>query len=230
MAIISPGPLAAATSGSIGGTVFSHNKGGAYVRNRSIPTNPDTASQQNVRAILSAQSQSWSDRTAAERAAWEQWASQNPITNALGDSILMSGHQSYIKLRSRLALDFQTLIDVPPIVNAPTALETITQDGDIGLGDVDLAFTASPLAAGVRLWQTCAVINSAGVSFVKNLRRFIGTSPSAQASPFDNQSQIETVFGTLVVGQTIHMLASTFDTATGLISVPLSSVVVVTTT
>ncbi len=230
MAIISPGPLAAAVSGSIGGTTFSHNKGGAYVRNRSIPTNPDTLPQQNIRAILSAQSQSWADRTDAERAAWEGWATQNPVTNALGNSINLSGHQAYIKLRSRLALALQTLIDVPPIINAPTALESMLQDGDIGLGNVDLTFAASPLGAGVMLWMSAAVVNSPGISYVKNLRKFIGTSAAAETTPFDNQTLIEAVFGTLVVGQTLHVLASTFDTATGLLSVPLSDSVVITTT
>ncbi len=230
MAIISPGPLAAAVSGSLGGTVFSHNAGGAYVRNRSIPTNPDTLPQQEIRAILSSQSQSWADRTAAERAAWENWATQNPVTNALGNSINLSGHQSYIKLRCRQQLAGVTLIDVPPIINAPTALTSIVQDGDEGLGDVDLTFAGTPLAAGVHLWLTCAVVNSPGITYVKNLRKFIGVSAAAETSPFDNESLITDVFGALIVGQTIHMLASTFDAATGLISVPLSDSVVVTST
>ncbi len=108
-------------------------------------------------------------------------------------------------------------------------MTSFTQDGDIGAGDVDLVFAATPLAANEKLWMTAAVVDSAGVTYVKNLRKFIGTSAAAQTSPFDNQALIEAVFGTLVVGQTIHMLASTFSTVTGLLSVPLSDTVVVTT-
>jgi len=37
MAIFNPGPLVGQVSGRVGGTVFSHNRGGAYIRNGSIP-------------------------------------------------------------------------------------------------------------------------------------------------------------------------------------------------
>ncbi|KKL73251.1 hypothetical protein LCGC14_2076760, partial [marine sediment metagenome] len=65
MAIITPGPTVAAISGSIGGTVYSRNRGGAYIRNRAIPVDPNTSFQINVRAILAAQSQNWADLTDA---------------------------------------------------------------------------------------------------------------------------------------------------------------------
>ncbi len=228
--LIKAGFMAGALSGSAGGITASHNKGGQYFRLRSIPTNPSTIAQQNVRAVLAAQSQGWADRTDAERGAWENWAQENPITNALGDSILMSGHQAYIQVNARLAFDGQAVLTVPPIVNAPAALTSFTQRGDIGAGAVQAEFGATPLPANVQLWQTAAVTNSAGIRFIKNLLRFVGVAPAAQASPFDNQSLIEAVFGTLIVGQTLTVRAATFDVTTGLLSVPLESRVVITTT
>ncbi len=230
MAKFTPGPVAARISGSILGTVFSRNRGGAYMRGRTIPTDPNTASQQSARAILSAQSQAWQARTDAERAAWLNWAKQNPIIDTLGESILMSGHQAYVALNSRLAKDGATLLTLPPIAAPPLALTSIVQDGDEGAGDVDLTFAATPLAAGVKLWIQAAVVNSSGVSYVKNLLRFVGTSAAAETSPFDDEALIETKFGALIVGQTIHVRVATFDTATGLMSVALEDSVVVTTT
>ncbi len=230
MAKITPGPLVSRISGSVGGTTFAHNRGGAYARARVIPTDPNTTFQQSRRAILSAQSQGWSARTDAERAAWSNWSKQNPVTDVLGASILLSGHQAYVKLNSRLDLDDATLLTVPPIIKAPLALDTLIQDGDIGLGDVDMAFTATPLAAGVKLWILAAVVNSAGITYVKNLLRFIGTSAAAETSPFDNEALITAKFGTLVVGQTLHVRAGTFDTANGQLSVGHESKVVITTT
>ncbi len=230
MAKITPGPLVSRISGSVGGTTFAHNRGGAYARARVVPTDPNTTFQQSRRAILSAQSQGWSARTDAERAAWSNWAKQNPVTDVLGASILLSGHQAYVKINSRLDLDDQTLLTVPPIVKAPLALDTLIQDGDIGLGDVDMAFTATPLPANVKLWILAAVLNSAGITYVKNLLRFIGTSAAAEVSPFDNEALITARFGALIVGQTLHVRAGTFDTATGLLSVGLESKVVITTT
>lgn len=230
MAIFTPGPAVAAVSGSVGGTVFSRNRGGQYMRRRAIPTNPSSPDQLTIRAIFSAQSQDWADLTAAQRASWELWAEQNPITNALGNSILKSGHQSFVGINSRLDLLAQVALTAPPIINAPTALDTLVVDGDIGLGDVDIEFTTTPLGAGVVLWILAAVTNSAGITYVQNLYRRVGSSPAAQASPFDIQSMVEAKFGTLIVGQTLHVLVSTFDVATGLLSVPLRSSVVITTT
>ena len=229
MAIITPGPLAAAVSGSIGGTTFSHNRGGPYVRNRSIPTDPNTQSQQNVRSILATQSASWADQTDAIRAAFGNWAVQNPVINALGRSILLSGQQAFVQLNSRLALNGDTLLTAPPIINAPDGLETLVLDADIGVGDVDLTFTATPTGANVKLWILAAVINSAGVKYVRNRLRFIGVSGLAEASPFVIQTLVEDKFGVLVNGQTLHVRVATFDQTTGLLSVGLEDSFVVFT-
>ncbi|KKM73430.1 hypothetical protein LCGC14_1410670, partial [marine sediment metagenome] len=186
--------------------------------------------QQNVRAILASQSQAWASLTIAQRAAWENFADQNPVTDVLGESLLLSGHQSFVKLNSRLDFDDQSTLTVPPIVVAPLALDTLVQAGDIGLGNVDATFTATPLAAAVKLWILAAVLDSPGITYIRNRLRFVGTSAAAQTSPFDDQTLIETKFGPLIVGQTLHVRVLTFDTATGLVSVALEDSVVITTT
>lgn len=223
-----PGIAVGAMSGSIGGSTASHNKGGPYFRTRAIPTNPSSATQLARRAALATMSQNWRDRTAAERQAWEEWARQNPITNALGQSINKSGHQSYVGLNTRILLDAGTVIDVPPVVSAPDAFLTVLQDGDIGAGDTDLTFTAA-LASGnkVELWG--AVVNSAGIKYVDNLIKFIAFSAVDEASPWDNEADIISALGTLTVGQTLHIRAAQYDPATGLRSPFLSSSVVITT-
>lgn len=214
MAIIRTGGIVGQISGSVGGLTYSHNKGGAYIRNRSIPTNPSSVAQLQRRADLATVSTTWQNLTAAQRAAWTEWARQNPIVNALGDSILKSGHQSYVGLNSRILLAGGSQIDVPPVVARPDGFLTLTQDGDIGAGAVDLTFTAA-LASGnqVELWG--AVTNSAGIKYVENLYKFIAFSAVDQASPWDNESDIITILGSLIVGQTLHIKAAQFDPANG---------------
>jgi len=229
MAIIRAGALVGQISGSIGSNTFSHNKGGPYVRNRSIPTNPSSVAQLRTRSFLATTSQDWQNETAANRAAWEEWARQNPIVNALGDSILKSGAQAYVGLNSRLLLSGNPVIAAPPVVARPDGFITLTQDGDIGAGDVDLAFSAA-LTSGNRIELYAAVTNSAGISYVKNLYRFIAFSAVDQVTPWDNQSVIETVLGTLIVGQTLHVKAAQYDPANGQRSTFLRSDVVITTT
>ena len=68
-----------------------------------------------------------------------------------------------------------------------------------------------------------AVVNSAGINYVQNKLRLVGVSAAAETSPFDDQSLIETRFGSLVVGQTLHVEAAVVDTATGLLSGKLAS-------
>ena len=224
-----PGIAVGALSGSIGGSTASHNKGGPYFRTRAIPTNPNTPAQLQRRAALATMSQNWRNLTMDQRNAWDEWARQNPITNALGMSINKSGHQSFVGINTRILLDAGTVIDVPPVISAPDAFLTILQAGDIGLGATDLTFTAA-LETGNKVELWAAVVNSSGIKYVENLYKFVAFSPVDQASPWDNQADLESVLGTLTVGQTLHIKAAQFDPSTGLRSPFLHSEVAITTT
>lgn len=225
-----PGPTIAAASGSIGGTVYSHNRGGMYTRNRSIPITSTTSFALNAKQRLATASQDWQGLSDTQRASWLQWALQNPVTDTLGFPRHLTGHQSFVGINTRLLLQVAPTLTAPPITPAPDGLLSVVVDGDIGAGDVDLTFTGTPLAAGVRLWIEAAVTNSVGINNVNNLLRFLGTSPITQVSPFDIQSLVETRLGTLIVGQKLFVRVSTFEDTTGLLSLPLVDDVVITTT
>lgn len=222
------GPIVAQASGSIAGTVFSRNRAGWYARTRAIPTNPNTDAQQLVRGLFATISQAWAALTTAQRASWENWANQNLVTDVLGDQIQLSGHQAHQKLNTRLAFIGSTVITDPPVEAAPTGLTSITQTGDLGTGDFDLVFAASPTDTDDKLWMRAALINSAGVTYHTNALRFTGVSSAAETTPFDNLAQITAKFGTPIVGQTLHMQVSVIDTLTGLRSGELHSDVVIT--
>ena len=230
MAIITPGPTVAAISGSIGGTVYSRNRGGAYIRNRAIPVDPNTAFQQNIRAVLANQSQAWADLTNEQRTAWEGWAVANTVTNALGNQIRLSGHQAFVQINARLDFTDLTQLVVPPITNAPTGLDTMVLSADIGVGTFDIAYTATPIDADVSIWVAAAIVSSPGIKYVRNLYRFILLSTAAQASPLDFQTELEARLGTVTIGQTVHVRVATFDNLTGLMSFPLTDSAVVEST
>jgi len=68
-----------------------------YMRARSIPVNPNTGPQLQVRSALTELVMRWIDTlTAAQRAAWNLWAVNTPFTNPLGDSFNISGQNAYI--------------------------------------------------------------------------------------------------------------------------------------
>jgi len=221
MAIYTSGPAVASVSGSIGGTTFSRNRGGQYMRRRAIPSIVSSTYAMQIKAILAAQSQNFRDLTTAQRAAWYAYAQQNPVLNALGNAFTKSGHQAYVAINTRLSLISATLLTVPPIAAAPDALLTYSQTMDIGAGTFAATFTATPLGATSRLFTRAAVVNSPAVNYVTNLLRFVGVSAAAQATGYDDEAQMVTRLGTLTVGQTLHIRRHVIDTATGLLSPPL---------
>jgi len=230
MAKYSPGPLAGQISGSIGGSTYSHNRYGPYIRRRAVPVTSTSEDALNAKARFGGTSQAWQALTAPEKLAWAAWGQYNPVIDSLGMAQPLAGNVAYIQLNTRLLQAGEAEISVPPIIPAPLSLATLVQDCDIGVGDCDLTYTATPLAAGLMLRIRAAVVNSEGIKYVRNLMRVVGFSAAAQASPFDHQALIEAKFGTLIVGQTVHVLVDVLDTATGLVSAALKDVTIVTTT
>lgn len=84
-------------SGSVGGVVASHNAGGAYLRNRSVPTNPNSLRQQLVRGSVSAAAGAWHGLSVGARASWAAYAAGTPVTNRLGESIILSGWNMFFR-------------------------------------------------------------------------------------------------------------------------------------
>lgn len=90
-------PILGELSGSIANNVFSRNRFGAYVRNRSKPVDPFTPAQQAQRQLMQESNVNWKLLTAAERNAWINYAANTPVVNRLGDQIFLTGRQMYLK-------------------------------------------------------------------------------------------------------------------------------------
>jgi hypothetical protein len=111
-------------SGSLMGITASHNRGGAYLRGRTIPTNPNTAQQQAVRNALSALQVRYAGvLTALQRTGWQTYATNTPVTNSLGDAITLTGQQMYVKCNTLRSQAGVSIIDAPP---ATTGLISLT--------------------------------------------------------------------------------------------------------
>lgn len=230
MAIFTSGIAVSAISGSVAGQTFSRNKGGQYIRARAVPIISTTSFALAAKTRLADVSQDWQGLTAAQRQAFQQWADANPVINALGKPITLSGAQACIGLNTRLLSIGSPKIFTPPIVPAPDPLITLVQSCDIGTGTFDLTFTATPTGATEKLFIRAAVTSSAGILNVQNLLRLVGVSAAAEASPFDHQTLVEDRLGAVIEDQTVHVEISVVDTATGLVSGPLRADTVVTDT
>jgi len=221
MAKIRLGPVIGAASGSIGATVLSHNRYGPYIRQRSIPTVSQTEYALAAKALMTSATQAWQNLTVLQQGAWNMWASANTVQGSLGDPQQLTGHAAYCGLYCRMTKLGQAPLAVPPLTPAPVGLEAVSVAPDKTVGDCDVTFLATPLAAGIVLWFGACYVASAGKHWVNNLLRWCPISAAAPASPYDAFANIEGRIGAMTIGHRLILYVSTADTATGLLSSPL---------
>jgi hypothetical protein len=179
MALINP--IHGDMSGSVGDNVFSHNRGGTYVRRKTIPVNPTTAKQTNVRASLGTISASWRTLSDADQAAWAAWSALNPTINRLGLPQVLSGIGAFIQCNSRLLQAGFTVNTTPPVTGAPSQFLGLAVTPTTP-ATLSAAFTDT-LAAdeAMLLWMTLP--GSTGRNDNANQARLVGFSALADTTP-----------------------------------------------
>jgi hypothetical protein len=214
-------PMMGEMSGSVGNCVFSHNKGGAYVRRRAIPTNPNSVRQQAIRAILTTLSSNWASLTALQRNQWNEWAAANPVVDPLGVSFQRTGQQAYVGLNSRVLSGGGAAVAVPPVALAPAALTTSSVACAAGV--ITVTFTPTPLGAnlGIAVWHTPP--GSQGQTPNQKQARLAGYSAAAAASPATVNAWV-----TPLATQQIQVYVSVIRLTDGQVSQSLRSSVICT--
>lgn len=218
MAIIIPGAMVSQASGRIGGTIFSRNRGGAYVRNGSIPTTVTTPAAQLIKYVTAIVSQAWAGLDAEVQEQWREWATQNPVINRLGQSRTLSGHQAFVQINARLVYAGSEALDSPPIGAAPAPFEPGVVTFEKAPLSLTVAFTPTPAPANVVVQCYAYLANSPGVSYVRNRLALVTTSAAAAVTPLDIAEDVEDRFGTPQAGQTLHLGLRALDMSTGLVS------------
>lgn len=155
------------SSGSIAGTTSSHNRAGQYVRNRRSPTQPvGTGRRAFIRSAFGASSTAWAALSAANQASWIAYAAGHPITDALGQSITLTGHQMFVSVATQLQNCGQALPTIPPVSSAVVApicttftvthlgVITVTLTASGGASDFILIAFSAPVSAGVTFQKT----------------------------------------------------------------------------
>lgn len=184
-------------SGSIGGMTIAHNSGGQYIRARTIPTNPNTPAQQTVRNAMAILSTRWVEAlTQVQRDAWQVYAGNVTVTNALGDQINISGLNMYIRGNVSRILGSLPIAD-----NAPTIFDigTFSDPGftiDTANDELDISFTDTDDWANeddAAMMVFASNVQNPTINYFKGPYVFIGqilgdsitppTSPAAIALP-----------------------------------------------
>lgn len=209
--------------GKLNGTVFSKNRGGAYTRTKVTPSNPRTTAQNTVRQRLATYAQGWRALSATAMAAWQSAVENYKKTDIFGNIKNPSGINLYVKINANLTEAGQAAITSPALPGAVTGPVTLALTGAAGTPALSLAFTVTPVVAGMT-WIVYATPQvSPGVTFVKNQFRKLTTIAAAATSP-DNILTVYTAkFGALVAGQKVFVQVVAVNNTTGQKSPPLSA-------
>lgn len=219
MALIKLTAFMDSISGKVNGSVFSRNKGGAYVRSRGVVSNPKSIAQSAVRAVFGAISQAWKGLTQVQRDAWNAATSNFPYQNRLGDTKLLSGFALHQKLNNNLATLNRPFIANPPQPQEVSAFETIGVDIDTSGADpvmfLEGTFTdPSSTSGSVVVFATPSL--SPGVSNFSNDLRLLGNYPIATVvAKTDIFTDYEAIYGTVTEGSKVGFKAYVIDRTTG---------------
>jgi hypothetical protein len=103
--------------GSLNGVTASRNRSGQYFRVRAVPVNPNSPRQMAARLSFAARADEWSDiLTQVQRDAWNLYADNVTVKNKLGEDILLSGSNMYLRTNtSRVATGLPVVSDAPTL-------------------------------------------------------------------------------------------------------------------
>lgn len=212
----------------VGGHVFSKNRGGAYMRTKVTPVNPQSSAQTAVRSSLTFLAQSWRGLTATQRASWNGAVESFKRTDIFGDIKTPSGLNLYMRLNLNLANGNATAITTPPAPSTTVAVDSLSALFDVSSTQADIIFSTSPVPAAHSLIIEATAQVSPGKTFLKNQYRVIHVEPAAGTTPVDVYAEYTARFGALVAGQKIGVRVKMLDTTTGLTSLPLVFEAIVT--
>jgi hypothetical protein len=207
--------------GKLGGHVYSKNRGGAYVRTKVTPVNPQSTAQLAVRAFFTSLSQGWRSLTSAQREAWNGAVENFQRTDIFGDIKKPSGINLYMRLNQNILNAGGTAIDTPPAPGLTPEIVTFSSAPDSTPQTFSLVFAPSPIPADAAYVVECTPSLSPGKSFIKNQYRVVIVLPAADVTPTDILAAYQAKFGELTGGQIVGIRVKSVDLLTG-VSGPVS--------
>ena len=197
-------------SGSEAGVTYSRNRFGQYVRRRAVPVQPRTPSQVVQRGRMSTNSAAWRALTSTQRAGWTSLGGDISRDDSLGQSYTFNGFMAYCSVNNNNLDAGNAIVSDAPALATPadvlTATVTATSGGSPALS---IAYTATPLPTGTKLFVYASPPVSAGRTFNGDYR-LVFVSAAAAASPANILSVYIAKFGALVAGTKIFFQLQTY--------------------
>jgi hypothetical protein len=202
MAKIKFGAMMVDASGKLGGQVFAKNRGGAYIRTKTTPLNPQTQAQMSIRGIFASISSAWSSLLEEQRATFNNFTSDYARTDIFGDLRNPSGKNLFQRLNQNLAISGQPAIEVctspcpVPFANVASVL------GDVSATTLEVAYDGDVSGSKVVVWATAPLTQ--GTSFVKNKLRQIAVASGANVGTIETWDDYVAKFGQPTAGANVY--------------------------
>lgn len=200
--------IVTAASGSVGGCVYSRNKSGSYIRNRSLPVNTNSPQQNAVRAALTALVVQWTSvLTPAQRAGWETWAANTPQTDSIGQTYNMTGQNAFISMNSlRIQVGLSVIILAPAVfagaaLTPPTVITATAATSTLSIGFTNTDVWAT--AVGGALLVYASRPQNASKLFFAGPYRFMARINGAVVPPTSPGAVVSTF--PFIAGQRVHV-------------------------
>jgi hypothetical protein len=143
------GGVVGAVSGKLAGMVFSHNRSGTYVRQKTSPVQPRTTRQMTQRAIFTNVTKAWRTLSLTVQNQWLDWAANHTVLDVFGDPLKLQGNSAFVRVNATLqTLGLPSITTPPPDPTAPPPAATAaTATGSTGVVTVTLA--TAPVATNI---------------------------------------------------------------------------------
>lgn len=206
----------------IAGWVYSKNRYGGYIRKKVSPVNPQTTHQMKQRQMLGNLSSGWRGLTEAQRQSWIDAAASFPYIDVFGQQIILAGNALYIALNKNLLNAGSSTIDTAPTPQGIATINSLSVAAVAGTPSVILTIDPSTLPADTAMFVYATPPTGAGINFVKNKFRLLGTSTITSGSA-DITTLYTARFGNPVVGKSIFVRIAFVSTVSGEAGVPIQA-------
>lgn len=227
MATIKLGPIVSEIRGLLGGTIFSRNGAGAYAKQFTKPTNPQTPAQQAIRNLLTAVSARWTANLSdAERESWIAAAPTFPLINKVGEVYFLSGKGLHDMLNLTLNIIGEAFIPSPPAQSPAQEMAIAALAADTGAGTLVITMDQN-ITPGQKAIIEATVGVNAGVNNVSNKYRQIAVFDDTTLDPIAFTADLALfytpVFGSLpTVGRKVFVRVTTVNVASAQRAVPIA--------
>lgn len=187
--------------GKLGGHVFAKNLGGAFMRTKVTPANPNTGSQAGVRSLFGAISAQWSGLTAAQRSAWNNAVANWQNTNIFGDLKKPSGKALFQRLNNQAqSAGLSGFTAVPAKLEMP---DDIVSAVVISIAGATLTLTGANTDATTQVVIGATPVLSAGTSAIgTKARQIYAAAGNTELSEYAYAAYVAK-FGVPAVGDNI---------------------------